>query len=155
MTAEIDPLGTEATDTAAEPARPTGVVLLIWLFWFWAGALLLLVVGLAVGEGPVMVAGRAMDRGEALRLVLPALVPMGLAVVGAALALTLRRSWARPAALFPFALAVFGPALIGIGTVSVVDVVATVLALVPILAGLIWYMYFQPGPRAYFRAPAE
>jgi hypothetical protein len=33
----------------------------------------------------------------------------------------------------------------------VVDVVATVLALVPILGGLIWYLYFQPGPRAYFR----
>lgn len=155
MTTEIDPPGTETPDASAEPARPTGVVLLIWLFWFWAGALLLLVVALAVGEGPVMVAGRAMDRGEALRLVLPALVPMGLAVVGAALALTLRRSWARPAALFPFALAVFGPALIGIGAVSMVDVVATVLALVPILAGLIWYLYFQPGPRAYFRARAE
>lgn len=151
MTTEIDPPGTVTSDTATEPARPTGVMLLIWLFWFWAGALLLLVVGLAAGDGPVMVAGRAMDRGEALRLVLPALVPMGLAVVGAALALTQRRSWARPAALFPFALAVFGPALIGIGAVSVVDVVATVLALLPILAGLIWYLYFQPGPRAYFR----
>lgn len=155
MTSEIDPQGTDVPDRPTEPDRPTGIVLLIWLFWFWAGALLLLVVGLAVGEGPVLVAGRAMDRGEALRLVLPALVPMGLAVIGAALALTLRRSWARPAALFPFALAVFGPALIGIGATSVTDVVATVLALVPILAGLIWYLYFQPGPRAYFQARPE
>jgi hypothetical protein len=132
-------------------SRPTGVVLLIWIFWFWAGALLLLLIGLAVGEGPVMVAGRALRRGEALRLVLPALVPMGLAVVGAALALTLRRSWARPAALFPFALAVFGPALIGVVPMSPPELALGVLALAPILGGLVWYLYYRPGPRAYFR----
>ncbi len=135
-------------------SRPTGIVLLIWIFWFWAGALLLLVLGLAVGEGPVMVAGRALPRGEALRLVLPALAPMGLAVVGAALALTQRRSWARPAALFPFALAVFGPALIGIGPVSPGEVALSILALIPILGALVWYLYFRPGPKAYFRERA-
>lgn len=146
------------TDQPTEPStrppavdRPLGVSLLIWVFWFWAGALLLLVLGLAIGEGPVMVGGRAMPRAEAVRLVLPALVPMGLAVVGAALALMLRRPWARAASLFPFALAAFGPLLIGVGTVSAMDVALTTLALVPILAGLVWYLYFRPGPRAYFR----
>lgn len=135
--------------------RPLGVTLLIWVFWFWAGALLLLVVGLAVGDGPVMVGGRAMLRRDALRLVLPALAPMALAVVGAALALMLRRRWARAAALFPFALAAFGPVLIGVGVISAADLGLTVMALLPILAGLVWYLYFRPGPRTYFQRRAE
>jgi hypothetical protein len=138
-------------DTGPGAERPLGISLLIWLFWFWAGALGLLVLGLAVGEGPVMLAGRAVPRGEALIRVLPALVPMALAVVGAALALTLARPWGRPAALFPFALAAFGPALSGVGAVTALDLVAAVSVLVPILALLVWYLYRHPGPRAYFR----
>ena len=132
------------------PARPLGISLLIWVFWFWAGAILLLIVGLAVGEGPVMVKGESVARGDALAAVLPALVPMELAVVGAALALGQRRRWARPAALFPFALAAFGPVLTGVGGTDFLDVTLAVTVLLPVLVGLAWYLYRRPGAVAYF-----
>jgi hypothetical protein len=132
--------------------RPLGISLLIWLFWFWAGAVVLLVLGLAIGEGPVLMSGRTLDRGEALVAVLPALFPMGLAVVAAAVALTARWKWARPAALFPFVLAVFGPALIDGGGVTSLDVVLALAVLGPILVGLVWYLYFRPGPASYLGA---
>lgn len=134
--------------TSAE--RPLGVRLLIWLFWFWAGASALLLLGLAVGTGPVMMGGRALSRGDALWAVLPALGPMALAVVGAALALSLGRPWGRPAALFPFALAAFGPALTGVAPVTPGDLVTAIIVLVPTLGGLGWYLYRSPGPRQYF-----
>jgi hypothetical protein len=133
----------------AAPHRPLGVSLLIWVFWFWAGAIVLFLLGLAIGDGPVMVNGRAVARGEALRVVLPALAPMGLAVVGAALALSLGRWWARPAALLPFVLAALGPVLTGVGGVSAWEVVGAALVLIPLLAGLAWYLYRRPGPRRY------
>lgn len=133
--------------------RPLGISLMIWMFWFWAGAIILLVLGLAAGEGPVMMNGESLDRDEALTAVLPVLIPMALAVAGAALALTLSKSWARPAALFPFVLAVFGPVLTGVADVSPVEMALAILALVPILGGLVWYLYFQPGPRAYLSGP--
>lgn len=151
---DLDTAGPDADDPLAPPAadeRPIGVSLLIWLFWFWAGAILLLFLGLAVGDGPVMLGGRAVARGEALTAVLPALVPMALAVVGAALALALARPWGRAAALFPFALAAFGPILTGIGSVSPLEMALAALIALPVLGLLVWYLYYQPGPRAYFR----
>ncbi len=130
--------------------RPLGVNLLIWVFWFWAGAIVLFILGLAIGDGPVMVSGRAVGRAEALATVLPALAPMALAVVGAALALGLGRWWARPAALLPFVLAALGPVLTGMGSTSPWAVLGGVLVLIPVLAGLAWYLYRRPGPRGYF-----
>lgn len=131
--------------------RPLGISLLIWVFWFWAGAIVLLGLGLAIGDGPVMMNGEALARREAMVAVLPVLAPMAMAVIGAALALTLRKRWARPAALFPFVLAVFGPILTGAGDVSPLDMVLAVVVLVPVMGGLGWYLYARPGPRAYFR----
>lgn len=130
--------------------RPLGVSLLIWIFWFWAGAIILLVSGLAFGEGPVMVDGRAASREETLASLLPALVPMALAVVGAALALTLARPWARAAALVPFALAAFGPLLTGVGDASALGLGLTAVILLVVLGLLVRYLYYQPGPRRYF-----
>lgn len=130
-------------------ARPLGISLLIWLYWFWAGAVTLVLIVLAVGEGPVMLSGRALPRSEALASVLPTLLPMGLAVFGAALALSLRGSWARPAALLPVALAAIGPALSGVGA-SVADTVVGALVVLPVLALLAWYLYYQPVVKAYF-----
>lgn len=135
--------------------RPLGIRLLIWIFWFWAGAILLLVVALTMGDGPVMVKGHPLPRDEALVALLPALVPMALAVVGAALALRLGRPWARPAALFPFALAAFGPSLVNAGGTSPAELAVAVVVLLPVLAGLIAYLYYRPGPQEYFGRPRE
>lgn len=144
--------------TAGDPAhaiprcgRPLGISLLIYLFWFWAGATVVLVLGLALGDGPVTVYGEPTPRGDVLGAVLPAVIPMGLAATGAALALGLARSWARPAALFPFALAAFGPALTGLGSGSPSELGLAALVLLPILGLLTAYLYFRPGPREYFR----
>ncbi|NIP80539.1 MAG: hypothetical protein GWM90_15485, partial [Gemmatimonadetes bacterium] len=134
------------------PERPLGLSLLIWLLWFWAGAIGLVFLGFAVGDGPVMMSGRAVPRGEALEALLPVLVPMGLAVIGAALALGLRRTWARPAVLLPFALTALGPALTGVGATSGGDIAMAALVLVPVIGALVWYLYFGSGPAAYFEA---
>lgn len=148
--------GTRDVETAAEGRdRPLGIRLFIWLFWFWGGAVALLVLGLVVGDGPVLVNGRALMREEALTAVLPALIPMAFAVVGAALALMLGRSWARAAAMVPFALAAFGPLLTDVGSVSVGELVVAAALLLPVLAGLGWYLYVHPEPRAYFARRSE
>lgn len=142
------------TGAAAGPGhRPLGISLLIWVFWFWTGAAVLLLLILAFGDGAVMVSGRAVPRQEALSAVLPALIPMALAGIGAALALTLGRPWARPVALFPFALATFGPFLTGAGSVSAAELVVAIALLLLVVGGLGWYLYRRPGPRAYFRRP--
>ena len=141
----------DPTDPHPQPdtsERPLGVHLLTWLFWFWTGAVALFLLGLAVGEGPVPMSGETLPRSESLARVLPVLLPMGLAALGAALALQLGRHWARPAVLLPIALAAFGPALAGIGTLS--DVLVGALAVLPILAGVAWYLYFRPSVAAYF-----
>lgn len=143
-----------ADDPAPSPTRrrrPLGISLLIYLFWFWAGATVVLVLGLALGDGPVTVYGEPAPRGEVLGAVLPAVLPMGLAAIGAALALGLARSWARPAALFPFALAAFGPALTGLGSGAPSELGLAALVLLPILGLLAGYLYFRRGPREYFR----
>jgi hypothetical protein len=129
--------------------RPLGISLLIWLYWFWAGATVLLLLGLGIGEGPVPIGGRTVPRSEALALVLPVLLPLGLAVLGGAMALSTRRPWARPAALLPMILAGFGPALSGVGT-TLADSLIGGLILAPFLAVLAWYLYFRPGTVAYF-----
>lgn len=129
--------------------QPLGIGLLIWLYGFWAGAVALFFLSFAIGEGPVPMGGETVPRQEALARVLPVLLPMGLAVAGAALALGLRKSWARPAVLLPVALAAFGPALSGVGT-SAADMVTGALAVLPILAGMVWYLYFRPGVKRYF-----
>lgn len=133
--------------------RPLGITLLISIYWFWAGAIVVLLLSLVFGDGPVTVYGRAVPRGEVLRSVSPALAPMALAVAGAALALTLARSWARPAAMFPFVLAAFGPALTGFGSAAPAELGLAALVLLPLLGLLVWYLYFRPGPRDYFRRP--
>jgi hypothetical protein len=122
---------------------------LIWLYWFWAGALLLLILTLVLGEGPVLVGGRSITRAQAGSLVLPTLAPLALAVAGAALALGLARPWARVAALFPFVLAVFTPVLM----TGSAGADPSMLLPVPILVLLAWYLYTRPGPRAYFARP--
>ena len=132
------------------PERPLGVSLLTWLLWFWAGAVALVFLGFAIGEGPVMLSGRAVPRDEALARVLPALLPMGLAVLGAALALALGRPWGRPAALLPFIIAGFGPALTGLGAATPADLLLAVAAVLPIAGLLIWYLYFTKTGRSYF-----
>ena len=129
--------------------RPLGISLLTWLYWFWVGAIVLVFLGLAVGDGPVPISGETVPRSEALERVLPVLLPMGLAVLGAAMALGLRKAWARPAILLPVALAAFGPALSGVG-VTTMDVVLGAVVVLPILGALVWYLYYQPGVKAYF-----
>lgn len=133
----------------AAPERPLGLSLLIWLFWFWTGAIVLVFLGFAIGDGPIMLSGRAVPRPDALAAVLPILLPMGLATVGAALALGLDRHWARPAVLLPFALAAVSPAFTGAGY-DPVDLVLSVVVLLAIVAALVWYLYFSPGVRAHF-----
>jgi hypothetical protein len=93
--------------------------------------------------------GETIPRTEALSRVLPVLLPMGLAAVGGALALGLRRVWARPAVLLPMFLAAFGPALSGVGR-SLADSLLGALVLLPVLAGLVWYLYFRPRTVAWF-----
>ncbi len=126
--------------------RPLGISLIIWMYWFWAGALGLLILTLVTGQGPVLLAGRSMVREDAVAALLPVLAPLALALVGAALALGQRRRWARVAALFPFVLAGFAPVLmVRGGTAGPV-----MAAPLPFLAALAWYLYRRPGPRTYF-----
>lgn len=141
--------GAGPTHPDAQHERPLGISLLIWLYWFWAGAVVLVLLGFAIGEGPVPISGETIPRNEALSRVLPVLLPMGLAVLGAALALGLRRPWARPAVLLPVILAGFGPALSGVGA-STTDILLGVLTVVPILAVLVWYLYFRSRVTTYF-----
>lgn len=153
MMARSEPPSRERRDPApGDPAspnahdRPLGISLLIWIYWFWAGALGLLIVTLLTGEGPVLLAGRSMVREDAVAALLPVLAPLALALVGAALALGQRRRWARVASLFPFVLAAFAPVLmIRGGTAG-----PAMAAPLPLLAALAWYLYRRPGPRAYF-----
>jgi hypothetical protein len=130
--------------------RPLGLSLLTWLLWFWAGAAALVLVVLVVGEGPIPLSGRAVDRQEALARILPIVVPMALAAAGAALALALEKPWARSAVLLPVALAAVAPAFTGAAT-SLLDVFLGALALVPVVAVLVWYLYYRPRVTEYFR----
>jgi hypothetical protein len=130
--------------------RPLGLRLLIWLLWFWAGANLLLMAGIVFGEGPVLLGGEAVSRGEATARVLPIFGPMTLAAVGAALALLLNRPWARPAVLLPFALAALAPLFTGTAE-TVTGFLLTALAVTPVLAALTWYLYGHGPVNAYFR----
>lgn len=132
------------------PDRPMGVRLLIWTFAFWAGAIAMVLLGLGLGEGYVVLGGETVTRGEALATVTPVLLPMGLAVAGAALALGLGRSWARPAALFPFIIAAFTPTLSRLRASGPAELGAALAVLAPVLAVLVWYLYFRPRSRAYF-----
>jgi hypothetical protein len=139
-----DPMATTDHD------RPLGLGLLTWLLWFWAGASLLVLLLLAIGEGPLALSGRAVSREEALALILPILAPMALAAAGAALALALEKHWARSAVLLPFALAAVTPAFTGVAT-SATELATGALVMLPIVLGLVWYLYFRPRVAAYFR----
>ncbi len=134
--------------------RPLGLSLLIWFMAFWAGAAALVIAVLVAGEGPLPLSGRAVPRQEAIARIVPILAPMALAAAGAALALALDRHWARSAVLLPFALTAVAPAFTGVAT-SVLDLVLGVLALVPLVAVLVWYLYFRPGVVEYFRRLRE
>jgi hypothetical protein len=72
-----------------------------------------------------------------------------LAAGGAALALVLGKPWARSAVLLPFALAAVAPVFTGAAT-SLADLARGAVAMTPVVAGLAWYLYFQPGVKAYF-----
>lgn len=142
----------ETPGAAGPPSeRPLGLSLLIWLLWFIAGAIVLLFLGLSIGEGPVMLSGRAASRPEALAAVFPVLLPMGLAAAGGALALGLDRPWARPAVLLPFALAAVAPGITGTAA-SGLDVLLSALILLPVLAALYWYLYVNREVTAWFAA---
>jgi hypothetical protein len=129
--------------------RPLGVSLLTWFFWFWAGASFLVLVVILVGDGPIPLSGTAVPRDEAVARLLPVLVPMGLATLGAGLALALGKHWARSAVLLPFALAAVAPAFSG-AVGSLLELALGALALVPVVALLVWYLYFRPNVRSYF-----
>ena len=132
--------------------RPLGLSLLIWLFWFWAGAIVLVLLGFAIGEGPIMMNGGAVSRSEALGTVAPLFVPMGAAVIGAALGLGLGRRWARPAALLPFLLLGIAPSLTGGANRSPWDLVLAAVVMLPVIAALFWYLFRSPSVVAYFEA---
>ena len=55
-----------ATDPDAQEERPLGISLLIWLYWFWTGAVALVLLVFAVGDGPVPISGQTIPRDEAL-----------------------------------------------------------------------------------------
>ena len=140
--------------TAKPPERPLGLSILIWLFWFWAGAVALVLLGFAIGDGPIMMNGHAVSRSEALARVAPVFVPMGAAVLAAALGLSLGRRWARAAALLPFLLLAIAPSLVGGAERSALDLVVAALVGVPLVAVLAWYLFFSLSVTAYYEALA-
>jgi hypothetical protein len=142
-----EPAGTAATATD----RPLGLGLLIWLFSFWAGASLLVILLLVMGDGPIPLGGVTVPREEALARILPILGPIALAAAGAALALALEKPWARGAVLLPFSLAAVSPAYTGAAR-SPLDLALGALAILPLAAVLVWYLYFRPRVVAYFSA---
>lgn len=129
--------------------RPLGLRLLTWLLAFWAGASVLVIVVIAVGDGPVPLRGQFLSRDEALARFLTALAPMALAAGGAALALALEKHWARAAVLLPFALVAVAPVFTGTAA-SVAELAFGALALTPIVAVVVWYLFFRPKVTAYF-----
>lgn len=129
--------------------RPLGLSLLTWFFWFWAGASVLVLAVIVVGDGPLLLSGRAVPRDEAVARLLPVLVPMALGALGAGLALALEKPWSRAAVLLPFALVAIAPAFSG-AVASLIDLAVGALALVPLVGALVWYLYFRPSVRAYF-----
>jgi hypothetical protein len=129
--------------------RPLGLSLLAWFLGFWAGAAVVIIAVLVAGDGPLPLSGRAVPRDEALARILPILAPMALAAAGASLALALQKHWARAAVLLPFTLSAVTPAFTGVAA-SGLDLALGVLALVPVMAVLVWYLYFRPGVVSYF-----
>lgn len=129
--------------------KPLGLSLLTWLLWFWAGASVLVLLVIGVGDGPVPLKGEFVPREEALARFLPALAPMALAAAGAALALVLERPWARSAVLLPFALAAVAPVFSGVAS-SVGELATGALVLAPLVALAVWYLYFRPAVVGYF-----
>jgi hypothetical protein len=131
------------------PPRPLGLSLLTWLMAFWAGASVLLILFLVLGDGPIPLSGRAVSRQEAIARIIPIFGPVALAAAGAALALALDKPWARSALLLPFALVAMAPAFTGVAATAR-DLALGILALVPAIALIAWYLYFRPGVAAYF-----
>jgi hypothetical protein len=124
--------------------KPLGLRLLVWLFGFWAGAIALVLIGLSLGDAPIMMDGEAVPRAEALSRIAPILIPVGAAVVGAGLGLWLGRRWARPAALLPFLLLGIAPSLAGGSDRTPLDLIIAAAVVVPIVAVLTWYLYLSP-----------
>ncbi|HUG40037.1 MAG TPA: hypothetical protein VMM12_06120 [Longimicrobiales bacterium] len=148
---------TRQSRTSTFLPRPVGLTLLTWLLGFWAGAALLALAGLWLGEGDVLMNGKPTPRPLVREMLVPMLLPMALATGGAAAALWLDSAWARPATLFAFLLAgplatyprweeatnPGGAPLLGL------------LVIAPLLVGLGWYLYAKPNVAAYFRALTE
>jgi hypothetical protein len=129
--------------------RPLGLRLLTWLLGFWAGASVLVIIVIAAGDGPVPLRGEFLPRDEAVARFLTALAPMALAAAGAALALALEKHWARSAVLLPFALVAVAPVFTGTAT-SLGELAMGAVALAPIVAAVVWYLFFRPKVTAYF-----
>ena len=136
------------------PPRPVGLTLLTWLFGFWAGAALVALVGLWVGDGDLLVNGEPTARAIVREMLVPMLVPMALATGAAAILLWLDSAWGRPTALFAIFLA--GPLATlprwqeatNPGGAPAIGV----LAVLPLLLGLGWYLYGKAEVARYFRA---
>lgn len=134
--------------------RPLSLTVLLWLYAFWSAAAVLVLAAAALGTGEVAMDGAAVERRAVLERTLPVFLPLALAFAGGALAIGLRKAWARPALLLPFALAALLPALVAAPTDAdpgreLIRGTAT-MALPTLLLG--WYLYWRPRTVAYFEA---
>lgn len=136
------------------PPRPLGLTLLTWLFGFWSGAALLALVSVWLGEGDILMNGEPTPRALVRERLVPMLVPMTLATGAAAAALWLDSAWARPTTLF--AVLIAGPLATfprwseatNPGGAPAIGL----LAVLPLLVGLGWYLYARPNVAGYYRA---
>lgn len=136
------------------PPRPLGLTLLTWLFGFWSGAAVVVLVSVWIGEGDILMNGEPTPRALVQERLVPMLVPMALATGAAALALWLDSAWARPTTLF--AVLIAGPLATYPGWMEATNPGGApaigLLAVAPLLLGIGWYLYAKPNVAGYFRA---
>ncbi|HSH46407.1 MAG TPA: hypothetical protein VK966_11240 [Longimicrobiales bacterium] len=133
--------------------RPAALTLTMWFMGFWAGACLLTLVSVWLGNGPIMIDGTPTARQEVLDLLMPMLLPLGLGAGAAALTIWIESPWARPTLLFALLLA--GPfatfpqwnEATNPGGAPALGLLATT----PLLLLAWWYLYLKPNVVAYFR----
>lgn len=134
--------------------RPLALTLVMWFMGFWAGACLLTLVSVWLGDGPIMINGAPTDRGEVLNLLTPMLLPLGLAAGAAAMTLWIESPWARPTLLFalllagPFATFPSWNQATNPGGAPALGL----LAMTPVLLLAWWYLYLKKDVVAYFKA---